>query len=164
MSSASRAQIPLISTQSSVIDLEVGLAARDKLQLRLEVDENQQILSSRLVGVGCPEVLNLMQLWRPKLTGGLQEIELPDGTSHGVLLLREILLKAQGRWDPPYKDEEICHCRVVATRKVEDAIIAGCHTVDRIKRATNASTSCGTCRPDLESLLAYRLGSAFIRK
>jgi bacterioferritin-associated ferredoxin len=147
-----------------MIDLEIGLPARDRLQLHLELDEGQQILSSRLVGVGCPEVLNLIQQWRPKLIGRLHEIEIPEGVSHGVLLLRELLLRAQGLWDPPYKDQEICHCRVVATRKVEDAIIAGCHTVDKIKRATNASTSCGTCRTDVESLLAYRLGSDFVRK
>jgi NAD(P)H-nitrite reductase large subunit len=30
--------------------------------------------------------------------------------------------------------------------------------MERIRATTSASTSCGTCRPDIEAILKYRLG------
>lgn len=80
---------------------------------------------------------------------------LPKGHSHSELLLKELILKVKGEWNPPYTQDEICHCRGVPTAKVVEAIHAGAHTSDRISRWTSASTACGTCRPDVISLLQY---------
>jgi len=73
------------------------------------------------------------------------------------LMLREVVLKALGEWEHPFPESELCHCRVVATDLVDTAILAGAHTPERVSRQTNASTQCGTCRPDVEAILAYRL-------
>lgn len=67
-------------------------------------------------------------------------------------------MKARGDWDFPYKDIEICHCRMVPTEIVDQAIVAGANDPETVSRLTMASTSCGTCRPDVERILRYRLG------
>lgn len=140
------------------ITVEVKAQARDQLKLKV-VHSSGEIVSSELSGIGCTEVLSLLEEFRSKLTGRLESLPLPVGSGHGSMLLRELILKVQGRWDFPYKEEELCHCRAVATAKVDSAIIAGCHSVDAVKRATSASTSCGTCRPNIEELISYRLHS-----
>lgn len=154
MSTASRIET---QTGSSKIDVEVALPLRDRVSLSLEV-EGGQIRSSRLHGVGCTEFLKLLRDWRPKLTGELDAVPLPPGESHAAILLRELILKAQGKWDFPYKEEELCHCRAVLTSVVDAAIVGGCKTSAAVSRETSASTSCGTCRPDVEAILKYRLG------
>lgn len=146
-----------LKSQNENFDLEVAVEGGDQLRLQLVV-ENDVIRESRLQGIGCPEILRLLSEWRGKFTGDLQAIELPQGVGHAAMLLRELILKSQGRWQYPYQDEELCHCRAVPTAKVDRAILNGCHTVSSISRQTSAGTSCGTCRPDIEAVLNYRLG------
>lgn len=140
-----------------VHQFEVSLSSRDRLQLSIEVDAEGLIVSSKLSGTGCSEMLELLQSTRPQLSGQLSEVPLPSGAGHAAILMRELLLRAKGQWNFPYQEEELCHCRAISTRKVDDAIIGGCHSVDAVKRATSASTSCGTCRWDIESILKCRL-------
>ncbi len=158
MSSASKsAGAKALAPASSPLQIEVRLAFRDSVHLSLEVSEAGEILTSTLTGSGCTEFLKLMAEWRPRFKGQLAELPLPGGQTHSAILMRELILRAQGRWEFPYKDEELCHCRGVPAAVVDSAIIGGCHTVDQVKRATSASTSCGTCRWDIESILKYRL-------
>ncbi len=110
----------------------------------------------KLRALGCPEVLSLCSEWRGKLKGDAKSWPLPQGTSHSEILLREAILKARGEWELPYKDSELCHCRVIATQKVDAAIVTGAHTVNEVSRRTSAGTSCGTCQPDIKKLIAYR--------
>lgn len=84
--------------------------------------------------------------------------ELPAGTSHVDLLLREFILRAQGNWSYPYPHLELCHCRSVPTETVDQAILAGAHDPARVSAQTSASTACGTCRFDVMKILNYRLG------
>jgi bacterioferritin-associated ferredoxin len=141
-----------------VIDIEVTVPAREKLRLRLEVETDGRILSGEFTGVGCRETLELMRDLRQHLNGYLlRDIALPKGKSHSAMLFRELILRAQGRWQFPYKDKELCHCRAVTTAKVDAAIIGGCHTVERVRAATSANTACGACRTDIENVMAYRL-------
>lgn len=142
--------------QTHKIELSVSLPGRDDLQLALTI-LNGEISASRLTGRGCPEFLKLIQAWRPKLTGLLANVEIPSGHSHSEILLREALLKAKGEWLFPYADEELCHCRAIKTSKVDAAIVGGCRTARAIARETSAGTSCGSCRPDAEAIIKYRL-------
>ena len=146
-----------LAIKTEAISIDVSIRARDRISLRLELAAGE-IVESELTGIGCTELLSLIKDLRPKLHGPLDEVALPPGTGHAAMLLREALLKAQGRWEFPYAEAELCHCRAVATSRVDGAILAGCHSVDAVKRATSASTSCGTCRPDVERVLDYRLG------
>jgi len=138
------------------IDVAIGFPAREKLRLQLKT-ENGQITSASLTGVGCRATLELIKQWRPKLSGALAEVPLPEGSDHSALMLRELILKAQGLWRFPYDEDEMCHCRAVPTRVVDAAIVGGCHTLPSIRAATGASTSCGACGVDIQKVIAYRL-------
>jgi bacterioferritin-associated ferredoxin len=146
-----------LKLQTLKITQAVSLAGRDEITLSLDV-VNGEIKSSSLTGRGCPEMLATMQAWRPKLSGDLKNLGLPQGDSHSEILLREAILKAKGEWDFPYKEEELCHCRAIATSKVDAAIIGGCRSVRAIARETSAGTSCGSCRVETEAIINYRLG------
>lgn len=135
---------------------QVGLPGRDELTLELSLQQDQ-ITSASLTGIGCTQLLNLLVQWRPLLKGTLSEIPIPTDLDHASLLLKQLLLQAQGKWAPPYQDEELCHCRRVATQVVNAAIISGCHTPELVSKKTSASTSCGTCRPDVEAQIQYVL-------
>lgn len=148
-----------LQTSIQTVEIDVQLVARDRLSLRLEVDSDGEILTAALTGSGCTELLHLMDETRRALKGALDSVPLPSGTGHAAMLIRELLLKAQGKWNFPYQEEELCHCRGIATHKVDDAILSGCHDLESIRRATSANTSCGTCRWDIDSILKYRLGS-----
>lgn len=80
-----------------------------------------------------------------------------NGVDHAAILLRELVLRAAGRFKLPYQEPELCHCRAVPTEVVDRAIISGCHSIESVARITSAGTSCGTCKPDTEKLIAYRL-------
>ncbi len=76
---------------------------------------------------------------------------------HEDLLINELILKAKGTWVFPYVDLELCHCRVIQTKIVDEAIISGAQTVEKVSRITSAGTACGTCKPNIEKILKYRL-------
>lgn len=82
---------------------------------------------------------------------------MPEGTDHNDLLIREFILRARGEWKFPYADAELCHCRSVPTEVVDQAILAGAHTCVNVSSRTSASTACGTCRPDVQKIIDYRL-------
>lgn len=136
------------------MDIHIKIEGRE--EVRLQWDENSAHVP-RLLAVGSLEFLELIQDWREKLKGAPPEWPLPPGSSTGAVLLREVILRARGEWNPPYEEEELCHCRAIPLKKVEDAIRAGAHTSEKVSRWTSASTACGTCRPDVEALLKYFL-------
>lgn len=142
--------------QTQTINVEVAQPARDRVTLSIEVRDDGDIASGSISAIGCTDLLVLVEEWRKYMRGPLAALSLPLGDGHASMLLREAILRAKGEWDFPYKDEELCHCRAIPTAKVDAAVISGCHTVDAVKRATSASTSCGTCRPDVERVIAYR--------
>ena len=130
-------------------------------EVHLEFDEDQgNISGAQLTGIGGPELLETLAQWRPQLRGPLGDVPLPEGSGTGAMLVRELLLKAQGQWQYPYEHEELCHCRVVQTRVVDAAILTGAHSPSQVSKQTSASTACGTCRPDVEAIIAYRLGKS----
>ncbi len=139
----------------SQIDIQVGFVGRDELRLQMDVVQGE-IKSGKLMTIGCPELLELVVKWRPLLKGRLSEVPLPTGVGHAAMLMREILLRARGEWNFPYKEEELCHCRAVPALKVDAAVVVGSHTVGDVSRRTSAGTSCGTCQPDVQKVIAYR--------
>lgn len=145
----------LVEPQS--IELEVGCEGRDILRLHLQLGADGLIAASRLTGVGCPDLLKILQDYRPRLSGRLSDVAVPEGNGHASMLMRELVLRARGEWNFPYAEDELCHCRQVPTAKVDQAILSGCHSVAAVSKATSAGTSCGTCRADIERVLRYRL-------
>ena len=51
-------------------------------------------------------------------------------------------------------DTLLCHCMRVELRQIRAAIRAGAKTVEDLNRMTTACGGCGSCRWDLEEVLA----------
>lgn len=109
--------------------------------------------------VGCSKLIQLMGQTRSEHGNDPACWPVPVGRGHHELLLKELILKMQGRWQHPFPHEEVCHCRRVSLSRVEEAIFNGAHSPEMVSRWTSASTSCGTCRPDVAQILAFRLGT-----
>lgn len=136
--------------QSPVTPLRVGLKGRDVVERSAD---------GQWRAIGCTAWLALLAELRARHGSDPTAWPLPKGTTHEVILARELILKARGEWKFPYLDEELCHCRMVPTEIVDQAIVAGAHTPETVSRLTMASTSCGTCRADVLKILAYRLAT-----
>lgn len=140
------------------IDVKLGDSSSYELTLKLTTnDAGNEITKAQLAVVGGPELLALANDWRAKLTGSLDSLEVPEGNSMAELVLREAILKAKNQWTYPFSSEELCHCRGISLAIVDEAIVHGAHTPEKVSEQTSASTSCGSCRPDVEDIIAYRL-------
>lgn len=111
-----------------------------------------------LHGFGCSHTLKLIKSYKSQYGENVLGWPLPTGQTHSEILLREVILKATGRWHYPYEHEELCHCRNIALKVVDAAIVSGAHDPETVSRLTSASTACGTCRLDVEKIIDYRLG------
>lgn len=69
------------------------------------------------------------------------------------LLINEFILKCQMKFKLKYEHLELCHCRMVPTERVFDAIKQGCRQIEEVGRATLAGTGCGSCKTDITALL-----------
>lgn len=134
-------------------EIHVELPGRDILHARLS--ESGDILNLNIQG--CPSFLTLLRSQISKFGKNINAWQGPESNNHEDLLLREFLLKAKDQWSFPFAEIEVCHCRKVSTRVVDQAVVSGAHTVESISRLTSASTACGTCRPQIEKIIAFRL-------
>lgn len=129
----------------------VKLQGQDQIEAEKNDSGHWKVTAS-----GCYDFLNAINTL-VKLGPNPEIWPLPEGDSHVDLLLREFIMKVRGEWDFPYKDEETCHCRIIPTSVVDHAIINGAHHTAQVSRETSASTACGTCRPDVQKMIDYRL-------
>jgi bacterioferritin-associated ferredoxin len=106
--------------------------------------------------VACPETRALITEFQTQHGKDLKAWPLPAGDSHSVLLLRELIEKVQGTWKPPFQDEEICHCRNINAKKIDQCVVMGAKNIAQLKRMSNAAASCGTCEPQVEEILHFR--------
>ncbi|MFM6928969.1 MAG: bacterioferritin-associated ferredoxin [Bdellovibrio sp.] len=141
--------------------IKVELDGRDFIEVECEGESSQA--PGRVLKVnymGCTEFMEMMQKMRRHFGPDVAKWPLPEGKDHSSLLLAEMVLRLRGEWNFPYQEEEICHCRSISTHSVDQAIIAGAHTPEVVTRQTSASTACGTCRPEVQKIINYRLKSA----
>lgn len=52
----------------------------------------------------------------------------------------------------------ICHCNNVDYATIRKAMISGARTLDEVKEITGASTICGSCASEIESILSSVCG------
>lgn len=140
--------------------IEVNWPGRDQVELQARWEP--QGSSSRLqslefrIAVICPEVRKVIQVWIEDCLRTGQVQEGPAGRGHAEMFVREVSLRLRDQFTPPFVEAEMCHCRVVTTAQVDRAVVAGCHSAREVSRETTASTSCGTCRPDVEAWIRFR--------
>jgi bacterioferritin-associated ferredoxin len=48
----------------------------------------------------------------------------------------------------------VCLCNGVNDHRIEDVVRAGAHSVDAVGEACAAGTTCGSCRPEIERIIA----------
>ena len=135
--------------------IKVGILGRDQAVIRFE-RSGDVIDSYSMEVVGCYDFLKKVSELKGALSKPLSSIDIPQGTDHSSMLIRELVLKLQGRWEFPYQDKELCHCRVIETEKVDQAILGGALQVASVSRKTSAGTGCGTCRKDISNIISYR--------
>ncbi len=68
------------------------------------------------------------------------------------ILINEFIQKSKGEVFI-FNHDELCHCRMVSTEKVKNAIKQGCHSIADVSRTTLAGTGCGSCRKDIETVI-----------
>lgn len=140
-----------MSTVDGNKKISAGLQGRDSIEV------NTESAIPKVSFRGCTELMGLLQSMRKNFGNDLHQWPVPHGTSHSEILLRELILKLRGQWQYPSPEEEICHCRNVSCFTIDQAIIAGAHTVEVVSRQTSASTACGTCRNEVQKMIDYRL-------
>lgn len=128
------------------------LDGRDRIVFTIYADYRCE-----LSAVGCASFLSLIQSKISSEGTDPRGWALPTENSHVDILVREIILKSKGQWSFPYIHDELCHCRAIPAHKVDQAIVAGAHDCASVSRQTGASTACGTCRPDVQKIIDYRL-------
>ncbi len=74
-----------------------------------------------------------------------------------VVFLNIFILKCQNKYDPPYKHDELCHCRLVQSQNVVESICQGNFEVTEISRTTLAGTGCGSCKKDIDDMISYHI-------
>ncbi|MBO9667343.1 MAG: (2Fe-2S)-binding protein [Bdellovibrio sp.] len=141
--------------------IKVELEGRDFIEVECEGDSHSspgRVL--KVTHVGCAEFMDMMQKMKRHFGADISKWPVPEGNDHSSILLREMVLRLRGEWKFPYQEDEVCHCRTISTHAVDQAIIAGAHTPEVVTRQTSASTACGTCRPEVQKIINYRLKSA----
>jgi bacterioferritin-associated ferredoxin len=129
-------------------------------EIYLEYCPNSLLVTSLKVK-GCLETVNKFKyLAQTCKTISILTWPIPTEKSHSDMLIRELLLKVRGLWDFPYKDEELCHCRLVPTVVVDQAVLAGAHTTPQIIAATGAGSACSACQVNIDKITQYRLKSS----
>ena len=124
---------------------------------RVEIQSDDKGVVSIIKASGCLDLLNKVKMIKGLLPVSADKLFVYSDHDHSSLILNEIFLKALGKWNPPYKEAELCHCRAIPLQKVEAAIVSGFHTVEEIAKQTSAGTACGTCRPNSQACIDYRL-------
>ncbi len=70
---------------------------------------------------------------------------------------KRLQLLRSGRTPTPVLGKLVCSCNNVGADNLRQAIAAGCDTVPELCATTGAGTGCGSCRPEVQQLLAAEL-------
>lgn len=109
--------------------------------------------------IGCDQLFLDLKSLAKQHGNDLSLWPLPVEKTHTQLLIKELILKIKGQWKHVYEHDEVCHCRNVSLESVEQAIFLGAQSSDMITKWTMSSSACGTCRPDVERIIEFRLKS-----
>ncbi len=135
---------------------KAGFSGRDQIEVTYIWEEDKLVLVKAQLKGHLRFLRETQDILREKVHGKTRtEIQATlEGTKFSPLL-RELFEGVLGHSTRPYQQEELCHCRVVATHKVIEAIHYGATSVEEIARKTSAGTGCGTCQVDSERLIGH---------
>jgi len=136
------------------------LAHREWVEFTLDVTPEGVVHSVQWRAWGCHDLLAAAQEASTRVMGRPVSELAWSGSCHWDLLIQEAWSRLKGDFKLPIDDPETCHCRKIPTTRVDEAIVLGAHTPEKVTAWTSASSGCGTCRPDVEKLIAYRLKKA----
>ena len=108
--------------------------------------------------IACHKLMQTLNDLKKQFGENIKSWPMPTGIDHASLLIKELILKLNDQWKHVYLDDEVCHCRTISLEMIELAIFHGATTAERVTQMTTASSACGTCRPDVEKILKFRLG------
>jgi nitrite reductase (NADH) large subunit len=66
----------------------------------------------------------------------------------------ELLCDGESRASSEAVDVEVCNCKSVGRKRLEEAVAGGCDSVEGLGRVTGAGTGCGSCRGELARFIA----------
>jgi assimilatory nitrate reductase catalytic subunit len=66
---------------------------------------------------------------------------------------RNVLLSGRSPTPVPSIGRIVCSCFNVGFNQLASAVASGCHNLDAIGRALSAGTNCGSCRPEIRSII-----------
>ncbi len=132
------------------LPLIVEFKGRDRLEIT-------SLSPFKMKIIGCEKLHKKLAELKKSEGSDIAKWKLQNEKDHVSLIINEVILKLQNKWPHPYTHEEVCHCRVVSLETVEQAILNGADTPEMVSKWTMASTACGTCRPDVEKILKFRL-------
>jgi bacterioferritin-associated ferredoxin len=133
---------------------------REWLELKAELKADGTVAHVEYTALGCHDLLATAGRLQAQLRGKkLSEFVWP-GDEHWDILAREAVLRLQDRFEVPLKGEELCHCRKIPALKIDQAVVLGAHTPEKVKAWTSAGSGCGTCRPDVERVIANRISKS----
>ena len=135
------------------MQVEAKIHNRDHLNMTIHNDKAYAIEAK-----GCLDLLRAVKELKEncRSTNEFEKFwETKTNLNHGESLLKELCKKANGSWDLPYKDKELCHCRAVDTDLVVSTIHLGAKLTDKVGKMCSAGTSCGTCTPDIQACIDY---------
>jgi len=133
------------------------ISQREWVEMEVTLSSDQKIETLIWHAWGCNQLLKATQIAAEEMKSKkLSDIKWL-GVQHWDLLISEVMMRLQGNFEVPMKDEELCHCRKIQACKIDEAIVMGAHTPEKVKAWTTASSGCGTCRPDVEKLISFRL-------
>jgi len=135
----------------------VDVASMGKLEPELESDQVYQIIedrkdSYRKLVIRDQKLIGAMLVGNTAATASLVQLfdrgdPLPDDPL-------EVLCQARG--PRAAQARTVCNCNKVTEATLKQAIEGGCDSVEALGRVTKAGTGCGSCKADLQQLIAVK--------
>ena len=133
------------------------LQKREWVEFEFEIDQSGLIQELKWLAFGCHNLIesatNAAKDFKNKKINQI----IWQGTNHWDLLINEIISKVHGSFRIPIEDHELCHCRKIPTFVIDQAVVLGAHTPEKVRAWTTATSGCGTCRPDVEKVIQSRI-------
>jgi assimilatory nitrate reductase catalytic subunit len=129
--------------------MRTSTSSPDVAPLRLE-DVKTGLLREAYVQDGRLERVLFIGAALPPRDWLIAAFEAPELTDE----MRKWLLFGRAPGAAPDNGPIVCACAGVGARAIERAIGAGARDVEAIGQATRAGVTCGSCRPELQRMLA----------